>query len=50
METLMDILGNSDVYEAFGINAIEFDYMLDYLREHDITPRFIYMEVSSFRF
>lgn len=47
MENLMDILGNSDVYDAFAINAVEFDYMLDYLREHDINPRFIYSEVRA---
>jgi hypothetical protein len=45
VETLPDILVNTDVYNAFGINAVEFDYMLDYLREHDINPRFIYAEV-----
>ncbi|KAG8752740.1 hypothetical protein FRC14_006744 [Serendipita sp. 396] len=45
MDNLMDILGNSDVYDAFNINAVEFDYMLDYLREHDITPENIYSEI-----
>lgn len=48
VETLPDILVNTDVYNAFGINAVEFDYMLDYLREHDINPRFIYAEVRDF--
>jgi E3 ubiquitin-protein ligase CHFR len=46
MDSLMDILGNPDVYEAFAVNAVEFDYMLDYLTSKEISPRFIYAEVS----
>jgi E3 ubiquitin-protein ligase CHFR len=46
LDNLMDILGNGDVYDAFGINAVEFDFMLDYLREHDINPGYIYSEVT----
>jgi E3 ubiquitin-protein ligase CHFR len=46
MDSLMDILGNPDVYEAFAVNAVEFDYLLDYLTSKEISPRYIYAEVS----
>ena len=46
MDSLMDILGNPEVYDAFGVNAVEFDYLLDYLTSKEINPRHIYAEVS----
>jgi E3 ubiquitin-protein ligase CHFR len=46
MDSVMDILGNPEVYEAFAVNAVEFDYLLDYLTSKEISPRHIYAEVS----
>lgn len=45
MDSLMDILGNPEVYEAFGVNAVEFDYLLDHLTSKEISPRQIYSEI-----
>ena len=46
MDTVMDILGNPEIYEAFGVNAVEFDYLLDHLTSKEISPRHIYAEVG----
>lgn len=44
----MDILGNPDVYDAFAVNAVEFDYLLDHLTSKELNPRYIYSEVQFF--
>ncbi|KAF8644419.1 hypothetical protein AX16_008479 [Volvariella volvacea WC 439] len=45
MNEMIDIIQSTDVYDCFNGNAVEVDFMLDYLRAQQLTPKHIYREV-----
>ena len=42
------MIENGKVYEVFNGNAIEVEILFDYLREAEISPNMIYLDVSFF--
>jgi E3 ubiquitin-protein ligase CHFR len=47
MSDIGDLIQSADVYECFDSNAVEVEYMIDYLVTQRLTPRHIYREVCN---
>ncbi|KAG8770716.1 hypothetical protein FRC12_004092 [Ceratobasidium sp. 428] len=46
--SLQGLIENGKVYEAFNGNAIEVEIMFDYLREAEISPNMIYLDIVDY--
>ena len=47
LEGLSDLIVTQEAYQAFSVNAVEWEYLVDYLRDQGIGPRHIYVTVSG---
>ena len=47
LEGLSDLIVTPEAYQAFAVNAVEWEYLVDYLRDQGIGPRHIYVAVSG---
>ena len=47
LEGLGDLIITPEAYHCFGVNAVEWEYLVDYLRDQGIGPRHIYVTVSD---
>jgi hypothetical protein len=47
LEGLSDLIVTPEAYQAFGVNAVEWEYLVDYLRDQGIGPKHIYVTVSG---
>ena len=47
LEGLSDLIVTPEAYQSFGVNAVEWEYLVDYLRDQGIGPKHIYVSVSG---
>ena len=47
LEGLSDLILTPEAYQSFCVNAVEWEYLVDYLRDQGIGPRHIYVSVSD---
>lgn len=43
-----DLIQSAEIYEAFDGNAVEVEMMLDYMTNHELSPRTVYRQIVAY--